>query len=293
MSFSANLRTTWFETNGIRLHCKEAGPEDGPALLLLHGFPEFWFSWRNQIPALSDAGFRVIAPDLRGYNLSDKPARVCDYRVQELAADVLGLIDQLPHKRATVVGHDWGGIVAWFAGMWHTGEVDKLVILNAPHPLAYLRELRRSSQLLRSWYAFFFQLPWVPERLIRMNDFAALRKMYAAGPCRHDDDPAEAVNRYIEAFRQPGALTAAINYYRAAFRQSPGDVRRLTRRTDVPTLLLWADRDRYLVPGLAEGLTDWVPNLRVVHLPHATHWIQHDAAARVNESLIEFSRPGQ
>lgn len=288
MDSGTEIRESWMSGDGVRLHCLEAGDPDAPAVLLLHGFPEFSYGWRHQLPALARAGFRAIAPDLRGYNLSDKPKRVRDYRVEALVADVRRMIEQLPQRRASLVGHDWGGIVAWFAGMWDTGFIEKLVILNAPHPAAYVRELRRSSQLLRSWYAFFFQVPWLPEAIIRRNHFALLRRLFREGPARSGEARNQDVERYVEAIARPGALTAAINYYRAAMRRGFHTVQQSVRPTDLPTLLIWGDRDPYLVRGLTEGLERWAPDLRVTHLPNATHWVQHDAPEEVNRLLIEF-----
>ena len=272
----------------MRLHLCEAGPADGRPVVLLHGFPEFSYSWRHQIPFLADAGFRVIAPDLRGYNLSDKPPRVADYRTEPLVADVIGLIEQTSSGRATLVGHDWGGIIAWFAAMRHPERIEKLIILNAPHPAAYLRELRKPSQLLRSWYAMFFQLPWLPERVMRWNDYAALRKLFRFGPARTSTTPEADVQRYVEALAHPGALTAMINYYRAAMRSGRSTIERQLVPIRVPTLLIWGDRDRYLVPELTEGLEHWVPNLRIERLSNATHWVQNDEPEEVNRLLLEF-----
>jgi pimeloyl-ACP methyl ester carboxylesterase len=253
----AGVDSRWIYINGVRLNCLEAGPADGPAMVLLHGFPEFSYSWRLQIPFLAEAGYRVLAPDLRGYHTSDKPKRICDYRIEQLVADVVGLIEQIPEGRATLVGHDWGGVIAWFAAMWHPERVEKLVILNAPHPAAYLRELRRLLQLLRSWYALFFQLPWLPEAMIRRNNFAAMRSLFAQGPARHSATAEEDVRQYVQAISQPGALTAMINYYRAATRQGPGALKRSFVPISSPTLLIWGDKDRYLVRELTEGLERW------------------------------------
>ena len=275
---------------GVRIHAAVAGqPSPGRApVVLLHGFPEFWYGWRRQVPALSEAGFHVIAPDLRGYNLSDKPPGVQDYRIDVLAADVAAVVRQVAGEagRAHVVGHDWGGVVAWHLAMHHPGVVKSLAILNAPHPAAYLREVCRPAQLLRSWYAFFFQIPRLPEAAIRLNGYARLRALFREGPAGGGRFSEAEIDRYVEAFARPGALTAAINYYRAAFRGGPGNARRAVRRIDLPTLVIWGERDRYLVPGLTLGLETWVSNLRVERLPAATHWVQHDHADEVNRLLL-------
>jgi pimeloyl-ACP methyl ester carboxylesterase len=272
---------------GVRMHFVAAGPRDGPPVLLLHGFPEFWYGWRHQLPALAAAGFRAIAPDGRGYNLSGKPPRVGDYAIERLVADVVGLA-RLFGGRVSLVGHDWGGIVAWFVAMWRPDLIDRLVILNAPHPAAYLRELRRSlDQPLRSWYTVFFQLPWLPEALALADDCAILRHTLRRDPARlgafGDADVAE----YVRAWTRPRAMTCAINYYRAAFRSFSG-VRKQLLRIECPTLLVWGMRDRYLAPALTEGLERWVPRLRVERLPQASHWVQHDEPEAVNRLLVEF-----
>jgi epoxide hydrolase 4 len=273
----------------VALHSVTAGDPASPRppVVLLHGFPEFSYAWRRQLPALADAGFHAIAPDLRGYNLSPRPPRVRDYPIELLAADVLALIRETRHPRASVVGHDWGGVVAWWLAMHHPEAVERLVILNAPHPAAYLREVRRPAQLLRSWYAFLFQLPRLPEALIRANDFALLRSVYCGSAFMPED-----ISRYVEGFARPGALTAALNYYRAAFRQGPGHAGRSVRRIEAPTLLIWGERDRYLVPELTEGLEQWVSNLRVERLPNASHWLHHEDPERVNRLLVEFLSAG-
>jgi pimeloyl-ACP methyl ester carboxylesterase len=163
----------WIDVGGLRLHCVEAGT--GPLVVLLHGFPEFWYAWRHQIPALADAGYRVVAPDLRGYNTSDKPSRVRDYRPRVLVQDVADLIVALGAGSAAVAGHDWGGGLAWLLAMQHPKRVERLVLLNAPHPVRFLKGLRSPRQLRRSWYILAFQLPWLPERLVAARDFQALR----------------------------------------------------------------------------------------------------------------------
>jgi pimeloyl-ACP methyl ester carboxylesterase len=261
------------------------GRLNGPDVVLLHGFPEFSYGWRHQLPALAAAGFRTLAPDLRGYGRSPKPPAVRDYRIDCLASDVLDLIRRECGGRAHVVGHDWGGVIAWWLAMHHPQAVDRLVVLNAPHPAAYFRELRRPAQLLRSWYVLFFQLPWLPELAIRFDDFAALRRLFTVEARFGADE----VRRYLDAFADRKSLTGAVSYYRAAFREGQASLRRV-RRIAAPTLLIWGERDRYLVPRLTHGLEQWVPNLRVERLPGATHWVQHDAPAKVNELMIEFLR---
>ena len=269
--------------NGVRLHCVEAGPEGGLPVLLLHGFPEFWRAWERQIGPLARAGFHVVVPDLRGYNLSEKPAGVESYRLSTLVEDIVGLIHDLGTQRAHVVGHDWGGIIAWALAITRPEVVDKLVILNAPHPAAYRREWKRGEQPRRSWYVAFFQLPWLPERLLPRFGRWALRG-------RSGSYTPEDLRHYEAAWAQPGAATAMIHYYRALMRF--GNVRETEVRA--PTLLLWGERDVALVPELAEGLGEWVPDLRVVRFPAATHWLMRDETLRVGGLILDFlDRPAE
>ena len=292
MSVVTQMQTPWQHRqswiNGVRLHYVEAG--SGPLVILLHGFPEFWYSWRHQIPALAAAGFHVLAPDMRGYNLSEKPPGVSSYRIDVLIGDVIGLIDQAGEKRAAVVGHDWGGVVAWHVAISHPQVVEKLVILNAPHPAAYRREMCSWSQLIKSWYIFFFQLPGLPELLLSAGDFDWLDRMLRRPPVRPEAFDSEDVRRYKQAIARPGALTAALNYYRAALRHLYRRPQRDEAPINAPVLLLWGERDSYLSPRLTEGLNAWVPDLRVVRFPDASHWIQNDAPERVNHLMIDFLR---
>ncbi len=205
--------------NGVRLHYVEAG--QGPLVLLLHGFPEFWYSWRHQLPALAGVGFRALAPDLRGYNTSDKPQGVGNYSLSTLAADVAGLARHVGAELATIVGHDWGSIIAWNIAAHYPALVDRLILLNSPPPAAFFRGLRRFGQLRRSWYMFFFQLPWLPERTWRASGYRLLRKVLNRDPVHANAFTQEDIDCYIGALSRPGALTAAINYYRAAFRRIP------------------------------------------------------------------------
>ena len=269
--------------NGVRLHYVQAG--QGPLVNLLHGFPEFWYSWRHQIPAIAEAGYRVVAPDTRGYNRSDRPPGVRSYWMEALVGDVVGLIQHVGEDRATLVGHEWGGAIAWSVAMRSPEVVD---VLNAQHPGAFLRELRTPGQLLRSWYMLFFQLPWIPEAAYRLVGQRLLRRTLLNDPIRPGAFSEQDINRYLEAIGQPGALTSAINYYRAMFRLGPRKVRREISRIDNPTLLIWGERDRYLGIRLTEGLESWIPNIRVERIPNASHWVQNDVPGQVNELLIRF-----
>ena len=272
--------------DGVRLHYVEAG--EGPLVVLLHGFPAFWYSWRHQIPALAQAGFHVVAPDMRGYNLSDKPSGWRAYETDRLAGDIDGLIRHFGVERAHLVGHDWGAAVAYSVAMLHPEVVERLAILNVPHPARMLAGLRTVRQLRKSWYMFFFQLPSLPERLMAKDNFSfAKRSLRADAPNAFSDEDLE---RYVESWSQPGALTGMINYYRAALRHSPRTVLANMRPIPASTLVIWGERDSYLGSELAEPESRWVPNVRVERLPESAHWVQLDAPDRVNELLVGFLR---
>jgi pimeloyl-ACP methyl ester carboxylesterase len=275
----------------VTLHVAEARPQtasvdDAPLVILLHGFPEAWWSWRHQLRALADAGLWAVAPDLRGYNESERPVGVAHYTVERLAGDVAGLVRALGRQSAFVVGHDWGALVAWSVAQLHPEVVSRLAILNVPHPLQMMRGLRTARQLLRSWYVAFFQLPFgVPERALAAGDFAGLRRTFAAdGFTSADIDP------YVDAMRRPGAMTAAMSYYRAAVRGAVRGGAPRARVIDCPVLVIWGDRDRFLGKELATPPARFVPNARVEHLPDASHWVQSAAPERVNELLVAFAR---
>ncbi|MFH5798736.1 alpha/beta fold hydrolase [Haladaptatus sp. CMAA 1911] len=279
--------------NGVRLHYIQSG--DGPLVLLLHGFPEFWYSWREQIPALAAAGYHVVAPDMRGYNASEKPHGVDAYRTDELVADVTGLIDHFGEESAHVVGHDWGGAVAWQVGIERPERVDKLAVLNAPHPERFREELRTPSQLKRSWYMFFFQLPWLPELFLSARGYESIENIFRDSAKNPEAFDEEDVRRYVEAAAQPGALTGSINYYRALFRENvPAAFRSLLGKeresldVTVPTMLIWGTEDFALGNELTEGMDRWVSDLRIERLSDASHWVQNDRPERVNGLLTEF-----
>ena len=283
-----NSESNYADLGDVRLHYVEAG--EGPLVVLLHGFPQTHHMWRFQIPALVEAGFRVVAPDMRGYNLSDKPEGIEPYRVGLLARDVERLIVELGEEKAAVVGHDWGAIVAWFVAMQYPERVEKLGILNVPHPARFFFDgLTMPKQLLRSSYVFFFQIPRLPEKVLSARDFAVLRAGFRRNPIRPGAISEEDAERYVEAMAQPGALTAAINYYRALFR-NPSETRALLKKVEAPTLVIWGEKDVFLSSELAEPGPLWVPNLRLERLPDASHFVAEDRPDEVNALLLDFLR---
>ena len=271
--------------DGISLHVARAG--EGTPIVLLHGFPENWRSWRHQMAALAEAGYSVFAPDLRGYNQSERPRDRSDYHLRHLVEDVAALVRTT--GRAHVAGHDWGGIIAWtFAGA-HPELLDKLVILNAPHLQLYLKKILRPPQMFRSWYVLLFQIPGLAERVLAAGKFAAIRHMFRRGPARKGAFSEAEIAMAVEALAQPGALTAGLNYYRAL--RLPGAEQMAVRaRTDAETLVLWGDRDPALGTNLLEGIERLAPRAHVVRFPDVSHWIQNEAPAEVNRVLLEFLR---
>jgi epoxide hydrolase 4 len=273
-------------TNGIRMHYVREG--QGPLVVLLHGFPEFWYSWRKQIPFLAERGFEVVAPDLRGYNESDKPRT--GYDVQTLLRDIVGLIRGLGREKAIIVGHDWGGALAWAFALAYPEMTEKLVVLNAPHPWAFLRELRTAKQLRKSWYIFAFQIPWLPEYLLGRNHAELIGSMLYGSAVQKEAFPPEVLGQYRDAMSKPGALRAAIEYYRNLMRRP---VKTSTGVEDgkiiyAPTLLIWGEQDIALDIALTEGLEPWVPDLRVERIRDSGHWVQQEKPELVNELLADF-----
>ena len=278
----------WIRAGDLEFHAVVAGPEDGPLALLLHGFPECWYSWRHQIPVLVEAGYRVVAPDQRGYNLSDKPQGVKQYQIDRLTGDIGALIRALGRERAVLVAHDWGGVVAWRFAIDHPEAVDRLVVMNAPHPVTFFEALKSDrSQQQKSWYMFAFQLPWLPEVLLMLSPAASARLFFrgtAVCPQAFTDADLEVM---AAAMAQPGAMRCMLNWYRAAFRFRAASRSRLI---EAPTLLIWAEDDVALGKSLASGLEPWVPDLRVHYIPNCGHWVQNEAPDEVNERMLAFLR---
>lgn len=283
------METDFIDTNGVRLNVIQAGPIDGPLVVLLHGFPEFSYSWRRQISYLASAGFRVWAPDQRGYNLSDKPPGIAAYTLDELAADVLGLIDAAGEQQASVIGHDWGGAVAWWLAAKYPDRLAKLAVLNVPHGAIMRKYLRQNlAQLRRSWYIFFFQLPWLPEALSRLGNWRfPIMALKNSRPGTFSDDD---LDQYRRAFAQPAAYRSMIHWYRAMMQKpvkapASGPIR-------VPTLLIWGVSDKFFEREMAQPSIDRCLDGRLIFIEEATHWVQHEHPDRINELIGCFLNEG-
>jgi pimeloyl-ACP methyl ester carboxylesterase len=279
------------DVGDVRLHYAECGAGDD-LVVLLHGFPECWYSWRHQLPVLGRR-YRVIAPDMRGFNLSDKPARVQDYRIEFLVQDVIGLMRHCGKDQAAIVAHDWGAGVAWALAERHPERVSRLVAMQVP-PAAAWRANFTLRQLRHSWYMFFFQLPRLPEAWASANDFARVAKMYRETSVRSDAFTDEDIEVYKEALRQPGALTAGINYYRAnvfksLFRGGVETPEEGDGRIRVPTLFIYGEQDQAVLPETVRGLNRFIDApYSELRIPDSAHWVQNEAVAEVNEALLRF-----
>jgi pimeloyl-ACP methyl ester carboxylesterase len=269
-------------TNGIRMHYVTQG--NGPLLVLLHGFPEFWYSWRFQIPVLAER-YTVVAPDLRGYNDTDKPRT--GYTVDVLLRDIVGLINGLGYEQAVIVGHDWGGVLAWLFAIRYPQMTVRLIGLNAPPPWTFTREIRTFKQLRKSWYVLFFQLPWLPEYILGRNYAAAIARTLYSTAVQKSAFPPDVLQRYRDAMSKPGALTAALNYYRNIFR-APISLSGNNATVSAPTLLIWGTQDVALDIAMTYGLEKWVPAIRVERIPDSGHWVQQEKPDLVNRLMLEF-----
>lgn len=282
----------FIDTNNIKLHVVTDGPADGTPVFLLHGFPEFHYGWRRQIPALTQAGFRVIAPDQRGYNFSEKPRGVSAYKVETLAKDILGLFDHFGIQKARLVGHDWGGVVSWHIALHYPDRLEKLAILNAPHPDVMTRfMLENAEQRTKSWYVFFFQIPFFVEWILRKDNYRDLVRTIV-GSGRKSTFSRSDIEEYKKAWSQPGALTGMLNWYRAIVRASFKSVLRFkrepARRVKSPVLILWGKNDAALSHELVQPSLELCDHGSAVLYEKATHWVHLDEADDVNKKLIGF-----
>ena len=306
--------------DGVRLHYAEVRPEGdleaAPLAILLHGFPEFWWSWRLQLPALAAAGYWVVAPDLRGYNLSDAPTDVDAYRMDLLTEDVQRLLAHFGRERGVIIGHDWGGVIAWRFAMDYPASVERLVVMNAPHPERMAEAFGgrpNLRQIGRSWYMFAFQIPWLPERWLATNDYERVGLLFRDSAAHPEAFPAEVLQEYRRAAAGNG-LEGPIHFYRAAVRAGAQESRaRISGRfsglgtaldnlfgasrsqaatylpISAPTLLLWGERDTALGKELTEGMDSLFEGpFEVMYLPDCGHWVQQECAEDVNRLLLDF-----
>jgi pimeloyl-ACP methyl ester carboxylesterase len=277
--------SAFVDAGEVRLHARVAGPVDGPLVVLLHGFPEFWYAWHRLLDPLADAGYRVVVPDGRGYNRSDRPEGVSSYRLDALGRDVVGVLDALDRDEARVVGHDWGAGVAWWLALERPRRVDRLAALNGPHPAVFEAALRSSPrQLLRSWYVLYFQLPVLPELLSRRGDYRAMTRGLV-DTARPGTFSATDLDRYRRAWDRPGALTAMLNWYRAVARYGSRTDR---ERVAPETLVLWGADDAVLEESLARASVGRCEDGRLRVLDDATHWLHHEEPGVVADELLGF-----
>lgn len=280
---SSTLHHQFITANGIRLHYVSAG--NGPLMLFLHGFPEFWYSWRHQIPEFAK-DHTVVALDMRGYNDSDKPKDLKAYRMEELVKDVQGVVRGLGFERCTLVGHDWGGAVAWATAYDSPGLLDRLIVLNLPHPARFQQGLRTPQQLMRSSYIGFFQIPILPELLIQSRNYQFLEKAFRGMAIRQEAFSDRDIQAYKDAAAKPGALTAMVNYYRAQFGSS--FFRPEWPILTLPTLMIWGENDTALGKELTYGTEDYVSDFHLRYIPNCSHWVQQEQPDLVNQYIREF-----
>ncbi len=281
-----DLRERYIETNGIKLHVMEAGPQDGPMLLFLHGFPEFWYAWRRQIGYFAEKGYLVVVPDQRGYNLSDKPQGIAAYKIDELAKDIVGLIDAYGRDKILLVGHDWGASVSWWVAMKYPERISKMVILNVPHPKVMAKHMFTNyDQMQKSWYIFYFQLPGAVEQLAQATNYQWALNLITSNAKPGAFSP-EDLEKYREAFARPGAFSAMVNWYRASVQTKQEQPQSFD--VEAPLLFLWGEEDIAMLAQMADESMPYCKNGKLIRMPGVSHWIQHEQAEKVNALIENF-----
>jgi epoxide hydrolase 4 len=275
----------FIQTNGVNLHYVSQG--SGKLMLMLHGFPEFWYSWRHQIREFA-ADYRVVAVDLRGYNDSDKPKDVEAYAMSELIADVKGIISALGYEDCVLVAHDWGGAIACNFAYAYPAMVEKLIVLNLPHPAKLAAGFKTPQQLFKSWYIFFFQIPLLPEFLIQLNDYNAIAWAFSSMAINKSAFTPEDLAAFKNAIAKRGALTAMINYYRCNFKLIADKNEKVCGVLDIPTLMIWGEKDIALGKELTYGTDAYVRDLQIKYIPNCSHWVQQEQPTLVNQYIREF-----
>lgn len=285
------LEGTWtsdyITTNGVKLHYVTQG--NGPLMLMLHGFPEFWYSWRHQIPEFARE-YKVVALDLRGYNESEKPKDLSAYRMVELVRDVKGVIEGLGYQKCVLVGHDWGGAIAWSFAYNYPEMLEKLIILNLPHPAKFASGLFTFDQLIKSSYIFFFQLPFFPELILQADDYQAISSTLTGMAVDKSIFSHGDLEAYKDAASKRGALTAMLNYYRNAFKGFLNAPQQQWGLLEVPTLMIWGENDTALKIELTYGTEEYVRDFQIRYIPNCSHWVQQERPDLVNQYIWEFLR---
>ncbi|QQS29399.1 MAG: alpha/beta hydrolase [Sphingobacteriales bacterium] len=282
------MESKQIQVNGITLHCMTEGA--GKLMILLHGFPEFWYSWRKQIPVLAQH-FKVVAPDMRGYHRSDKPKGVYHYRPEALVNDVRDLIKAFGQEKAIIVGHDWGGAVAWWFASLYPEMTEKLIVLNMPHPAEMKKQLWRNfTQLKKSWYVFFFQLPYLPEQYLSRNPKKFFKQALRGWSINKEAFSNDDIDQYVKAFPLPSDFTAPINYYRAGARYPVRANGRKPVKVSAPTLLIFGEDDKALGKELTYNTQHYCSGiLKMEYIPNCSHWVQHEHPDKVNQLILDFT----
>lgn len=281
------ITTTFVQANGLTFEVDQCG--SGPKFaLLLHGFPESKFSWRYQMPLLAELGYTVWAPNMRGYGKSSKPSNVADYHIDNLVADVAALIDAAGAKQTLLMAHDWGAVIAWNFAIRKARPLERLVIMNVPHPACMARELRTWAQRKKSWYIFFFQLPWLPERMLGARGAQAIGRAFSDMAVDKSRFPAAVTDEYRRNALEPGALKAMVNYYRAGVRAGEKAMNPAPGLIDTPTLMIWGEEDTALSKATTFGTEQYVKDLTLRYLPGVSHWVQQEAPEKVNAMIAAW-----
>lgn len=283
-------RAERIQLGSLALNLISHGAEDNPPLLLLHGFPDFHYGWRQQAAFLEDRGYRLLIPDQRGVNLTDKPPQISDYALDLLGQDMLNLLDYLKIQRLPIIGHDWGAAIAWWLAHHHPERVEKLVIMNTPHPQILQHFIRHHRpQTFKSWYMLFFQIPWLPEWILSWGKYVHFSQTLKEG-ARRGSFSEEDLKQYRQAWSQPGSMTAMLNWYRAAWRfpshfpETP---------VQAPTLMFWGLKDPHLLSDMIEPSLALCHQARCVRFKYAGHWVHLDEFEAVNDHLLAFLQQNQ
>ena len=281
--FEKSCKHEYITTNKIKLHYVTQG--NGPLMLMLHGFPEFWYSWRYQIPEFAE-NYQVVAVDLRGYNDSDKPQDKSAYVMDEFIQDIEGVIKGLGYEKCVLVAHDWGAAIAWNFAYYYPAMLENLIILNLPHPAKFAQGIQTWKQFKKSWYIFFFQLPVLPERFLQASNYQAIEKIFAGMAIDKSTFTPEDIEAYKQSAAKPGALTAMLNYYRNAL-----NIQNSQKKWDilsVRTLMIWGEEDTALGKELTYGTEAYVRDFQIKYIPNCSHWVQQEQPILVNQYMREF-----